>query len=99
MSNSVNDELFSRAREQMDYWSSTIREKEIQFAYDSNDLERLEQLVSEAEKTMFVMEYQPDTSDSVTIPMPEKYTKPLNQWYRDNLSFEALDKKDKNVPF
>lgn len=59
MSNTVNDTLIERAREQQSYWESTVWDRIIQRDLDANDLEALRYHVAQAEKEMAMQEDHP----------------------------------------
>ena len=56
MSTKVNDILFERAHEMLEFWTGTQLEHRIQAVIDMEDLEQLEYVVRQAEKAADIAE-------------------------------------------
>lgn len=53
MSNNINDKLFDRANEMVEFWTGTQYADRILFALKLNDLDEVERLVREAESQAY----------------------------------------------
>jgi len=71
MSTEANTQLYELAAEHIDYWAGEGIGKAIELACDTDDLDRLSELLKESTRIMFDQEYQND--DPTTDEQAEQY--------------------------